>query len=456
MDIQLTETSKGKPALQLEGHLYRLMKENKASRTWRCTRKDCNARVTTDLETHTFLHGMTDHNHDVDLSSSQALQFRQSCKRKAEDDITERPRKILIREAQHSKTDFLRQRDIENTRVAMWRQRRKIHPKLPTSRQETLQALTSISTKDDTCIKTDDENEIACVYSPRALEHLKNVTDMFGDGTFKSCPKYFYQIYTIISFAQGSYMPVAFFLLPGKSSNTYSAMFNMFKSLYQEVNGEDLEGKTLHLDFEKAAQNAATAQLPTVTLKGCLFHLKQNWWRKIQELGLSSEYKDAESETGRFLKMSFGLPFLDFLDVYESFAFDVLFEAPSDDKLDCFLTYLMETYICSNSTFPPTLWASSDMETKRTTNGCEAFHRKLNSLFYTSHPSIFELLARLQELLFENAFKRNDGPARPLALRDRKKQDWMRATVSQYREGSIGTGPFLRKICTGALPNTNL
>ncbi|KAK3747193.1 hypothetical protein RRG08_035739 [Elysia crispata] len=420
MDLKFTETSKGKPAALLDGHLFRLMSESKSSRTWRCTQKDCKARFTTSLNTTDIQHGMTSHCHGKteDSVSLKKLQLRQSCKRKAEDDLTERPRKIIVTEGQSMETNGLNQRDIGNVRKAMWRQRRKHQPKLPISRMDALRAISEIETRQDVKIVTDDETQIACVYSPSAMVYLHRNQDMFDDGTFKSCPKHFEQLYTIITFADGMYVPVAFFLLPGSSKEVYQNMFKLLHSLHFEVTGSCLEGKILHLDFEQAAHAAAKLGLPGLALKSCLFHLKQN--------------------------------------VCESYAFDILEQAPDDQRIDEYLEYLAKTYICSHSSFPPTLWASTDVCSKRTTNGSEAFHRKLNSLFYASHPSVFELVDRLQEIVFENSFKIRDGPSRPAKLSDRKKHDWMKSSIAEYVDGSLTTHAFLRRICNASLPRTNL
>ncbi|GFR98304.1 hypothetical protein ElyMa_004498000 [Elysia marginata] len=109
------------------------------------------------------------------------------------------------------------------------------------------------------------------------------------------------------------------FLLPGSSTGTYRGTFQLFHSIYHQTTGLTLDGKSLHLDFEKAAHTAAKAVIPGITLKGCLLHLKQSWWRCIQREGLGEEFKTPDSEIGQFLKTKFGLPFLDDLDVCESF-----------------------------------------------------------------------------------------------------------------------------------------
>jgi hypothetical protein len=53
-----------------------------------------------------------------------------------------------------------------------------------------------------------------------------------------------------------------------------------------------------------------------VTVKCCRFHLGQSWWRKIQSLSLSNEYKDKESDIGKWLLMTFGIMFI--FNIYDT------------------------------------------------------------------------------------------------------------------------------------------
>ena len=81
-------------------------------------------------------------------------------------------------------------------------------------------------------------------------------------------------------------------------------------------------------------------------------------------------------------------------------------------------------YITSTLSFPTHLWASSDVNQKRTTNGCESFHKHLNSLFYTAHPSVFELTDRLQEIMSESKFKlQSTANLRTSKAKDFKKRE---------------------------------
>ena len=81
----------------------------------------------------------------------------------------------------------------------------------------------------------------------------------------------------------------------------------MFQYLLDVCTGENLELNITHLnlDFEYAAHEAARHFWPDVTIKECPFHLAQAWYRKIQSLGLTSEYKDQESPVGQWLKTIF-------------------------------------------------------------------------------------------------------------------------------------------------------
>lgn len=50
------------------------------------------------------------------------------------------------------------------------------------------------------------------------------------DGTFKSCPQYFLQLFTIHRFLNGLYVPLAFLILPNKALETYTKAFQYIVS----------------------------------------------------------------------------------------------------------------------------------------------------------------------------------------------------------------------------------
>ena len=148
-------------------------------------------------------------------------------------------------------------------------------------------------------------------------------------GTFKYCPTYFLQLYTIHGTLNGHYMPLVYCLLPNKAQNTYLKMWTIITDCCTE---RDLQIKcrTFHADFEKSVHNAIKEHFPGSSVKGCQFHLGQAMWRKIQELGLSKMYAERTSETSKWLSHTFGLAYLNPEEVEDSFVFDLMPEAPED------------------------------------------------------------------------------------------------------------------------------
>ncbi|KAF0737873.1 Uncharacterized protein FWK35_00032989 [Aphis craccivora] len=71
---------------------------------------------------------------------------------------------------------------------------------------------------------------------------------------------------------------------------------------------------------------------------------------------------------------------------------------PNDDRIHEFCDYFLETYVMADSLFPPNVWAKFSNSTMRTTNACESFHSKLNSMFYSPNPSIFQLVDVLKQV----------------------------------------------------------
>ncbi len=56
----------------------------------------------------------------------------------------------------------------------------------------------------------------------------------YTDGTFKTCPRLFYQIFTIHAFFHGQQFPLVYCLLPSKSREVYNRMFDILKTALQQ------------------------------------------------------------------------------------------------------------------------------------------------------------------------------------------------------------------------------
>lgn len=114
---------------------FRKVGINKSDDTiaWRCTAKKCAARLYTDQNCSKIIRSTIEHvNHEA--CSDQAVQkyiVKNCCKRKALEDISLRPRKIINSEICQSPTSGMVYNDLNNIRLSMYRTRRKILPKIP-------------------------------------------------------------------------------------------------------------------------------------------------------------------------------------------------------------------------------------------------------------------------------------------------------------------------------------
>ena len=103
------------------------------------------------------------------------------------------------------------------------------------------------------------------------------------DGTFKCCPRFFQQLYTIHGFSNGNYVPLVYVLLSGKSEDVYRTCLTSIIGLCDDKNLK-FKPEIIHVDFGLTVMNMIRELLSDVTLKCCSFHLGQAWWRKIQNL----------------------------------------------------------------------------------------------------------------------------------------------------------------------------
>jgi len=181
---------------------------------------------------------------------------------------------------------------------------------------------------------------------------------------------------------------ISFFLLPNKTTHIYELAFSFLKTKCAGLN-LNLKLTTIVADFEDSIHAGAKMIWPLIQVIGCRFHLTQSWWRKIQEIRLTDVYKNKNCESGIWLRKIFGLSFLSPEEVSDCFIEEFMAHCTNDPKMSTFCDYLTENYIDEFSRFPSNVWASFSISSERTTNSCESFHAKLNSLFTKSHPNIF-------------------------------------------------------------------
>lgn len=182
-----------------------------------------------------------------------------------------------------------------------------------------------------------------------------------------------------------------------------------------------------------------------VEIVGCRFHLKQSWWRKIQELGLSTDYKD-NTDIGKWLHYTFGLLFLEPHEVGESYVDDLAPIQPEDSKVRKLADYLIDNYIDEDSKFPPRIWAAASSAMTRTTNACESFHAHFKQSFYSAHPTIFIFVHQLTKFQSEVYVKINSCESlnKNMNASTRRRQEYLKRKLLDYKNGQINRFDFVK------------
>ena len=223
-------------------------------------------------------------------------------------------------------------------------------------------------------------------------EGLISCEDFFMDGTFKSSCKQFAQIYSIhadygSSTEETNVYPVAFCLLPNKKKETYARLFQLILKAIP-----NWTPRRVNVDFEAAAILALKEVFPTAEVKGCYFHMKKCLWRRVQDVGLTRDYKENE-EIRTLIKMCASLAFLKPDDVCDGWL-EIYSKKTECQKLTEFFDYFVENWM-ENEQNNIQQWNCHNSR-HRTTNAVEGWHNKLNRMFQRPNPRIKELIQCLK------------------------------------------------------------
>lgn len=206
-----------------------------------------------------------------------------SIKRKAGEDIDERPSKLIHAEIARSPIalESLTRKDVKCIRDNITNARLKQFPKLPKSSFEVQEALSTLeikTAKDEDFLLVNDTTKGITIFSCKTnLAYLCEQETVLMDGTFEYSPKHFTQLFTIHGYSDGTYIPLVYCLLPDKKMKTYSQALAMVKEECKQRNQHLLPNKIV-VDFEQAIHQSIAEVFPGSGIVGCRFHLGQAWY----------------------------------------------------------------------------------------------------------------------------------------------------------------------------------
>ena len=135
------------------------------------------------------------------------------------------------------------------------------------------------------------------IFGTKCNVEMLNASQIWlADGTYKTAPSLFSQVYTIHGLRggpnplqDGHLLPSLFVLLPNKTETTYPGMWQQIHLLCPTA-----QPTHMIMDFELAAINSFKLEWSLTSVKGCFFHPTQNFWGKIQEIGLQANCTRAD------------------------------------------------------------------------------------------------------------------------------------------------------------------
>ncbi|CAF1559358.1 unnamed protein product, partial [Adineta ricciae] len=124
-----------------------------------------------------------------------------------------------------------------------------------------------------------------------SLKVLCESSHIFLDGTFKSCPPPFAQLYSIHCYSSilNGTTPVLYSLLPNKTKNLYTLFLNDLRTAAVKYDLVFIHNSSLSISNKVLLADLKNV-FPNTTIKGCNFHYNQCIFKKIQDLGLQKDY----------------------------------------------------------------------------------------------------------------------------------------------------------------------
>ena len=188
----------------------------------------------------------------------------------------------------------------------------------------------------------DTESRVLVFATDENMDILKQSAHWFSDGTFKTAPPLFDQLFVIHGQFNGIILPLVYCLMPNRKEETYDVLFNFLASKL-----EDFEPQTMLSDFEVASRKSFNTYFPGSTQRGCYFHLMQSVWRHVQqEPEILNKYK-RETDFACKIRYLTALAFCPIRKVIKDFESlqKLQFFKENRDLLQPLMTYFEHTWI---------------------------------------------------------------------------------------------------------------
>ena len=114
------------------------------------------------------------------------------------------------------------------------------------------------------------------------------------DATFRTTPKPYEQIFTVLGDYSGHVVPLITALMTNCTVGDYRQVFQTIKRSVRRITWQQWEPESAVVDFEQALITTLETETSHTHLEGCYFHFNQPFWHHILEAGLVNGYRNDE------------------------------------------------------------------------------------------------------------------------------------------------------------------
>lgn len=412
MSLEFVFSEKGNKKLLLKGFLFVKDKTVDEKTYWKCEHflsKKCRSRAITRLED---VCKETSHNHPADAAEVEAVRLKNKLK---DDARSTRDTPHYLVSALSSEVDQLTAAKLSKINTLKRTVRReRVKQNMEPTQPKCLEELdipesfkTTAKGKPFLLFDSGKVKQRIQIFSTKDnLAYLQEADNIYMDGTFKTVPMLFYQLYTVHAIINEESIPLVYALLPDKSKDTYIKLISALKGL-----APSLKPQSVLIDFELAMIGAIKQEFPNTSIQGCFFHFSQAIYRKIQAAGLREKY-NTEKNFAQKMKLLCALAFVP--TKYVQTFFDALSDSFPEEATEV-LDYYEETWIGMvrrNRRRPPLfdweMWNCTDNvlnSQPKTNNHIEGWHLAFESQLSASHPTIWKFIAAIQREQSLSEFK---------------------------------------------------
>ena len=127
------------------------------------------------------------------------------------------------------------------------------------------------------------------------LKMFGECDEYYADGTFKSAPKGWYQLFNIWGYKKSNniYLPLANIIMSNKSYEIYDKVIKEFLSYFENYKIDiDFKNKGIMTDYEHSLRTAIKNNLPDIKIRSCYFHYSKAIYKKAKFYNLFSKKKE--------------------------------------------------------------------------------------------------------------------------------------------------------------------